>query len=240
MERKRIRRTNSEIEERLDKAIIQLVKEVGFQGITVRAITRKAKIEPVVFYKRYRDLNDFMDEFVKKYDYWFSDVAKNCEGIKDNKKLYIAILNNLFRSLKENKLMQQLLKWELSAGNSITQRTANLREFHTLPLVTKYKEILAGSSVEIDAVSALIIGGIYYLVLHADLTTFGGLDINTECGSRKISDAIEYLGNVFFSEVSANSQMLEMAEKMMKDGMETAAIAKYTNLPIDVIQSLYG
>ena len=77
MEGKRKRRTNSEIEERLDKAIIQLVKEVGFQGVTVRAITRKAKIEPVVFYKRYRDLHDFIDEFVKKYDYWFSDVAKN-------------------------------------------------------------------------------------------------------------------------------------------------------------------
>jgi AcrR family transcriptional regulator len=239
MEEKRKRRTNSEIETRLDKAIIQLVKEVGFQGVTVRAITRKAKIEPVVFYKRYRDLNDFIDEFVKKYDYWFSDVAKYCEDIKDDKKLYIAILTNLFCSLKENKLMQQLLKWELSTGNDITRRTANLREFHTMPLVTKYKEILAGSSVEIDVVSALIIGGVYYLVLHADLTTFGGVDINTESGSRKISEAIEYLGNVFFSEVSANSKMLEMAKKMIDDGMETASIARYTNLPIDVIQSLF-
>jgi AcrR family transcriptional regulator len=202
MEDKRKRRSNSDIEDSLNKAFIQLVKEVGFPKVTVRALTRKAKIEPVVFYKRYNDLNDFIDQFVKEYDYWFSDITRNCGNIKDDKKLYIAILNNLFSSLKENRLMQQLLKWELSDNNDITRRTARLREFHTLPLVNKYREIFANSSVEIDAVSALIIGCIYYLVLHADLATFGNIDINTECGSKKISDAIEYIGNVFFADVS--------------------------------------
>jgi AcrR family transcriptional regulator len=239
MGERRKRRTNRDIEESLDNAVIQLAKEVGFQNISVRAITRKAKIEPIVFYNRYNDLDDFIDEFVKKYDYWFSDVAKESEDIKDERTSYISILNSLFRSLKENGLMQQLLKWELSSSNDITLRTARLREFHTLPLVKKYMEEFVNSPVEIDAVSALIIGGIYYLVLHADLSTFGGIDVNTEQGSKKISDAIEYFGNVFFPDVSpVDSSMLEMAGKMKKDGMEITSIARYTNLPIDVIQML--
>ncbi|MDR1525063.1 MAG: TetR/AcrR family transcriptional regulator [Tannerella sp.] len=240
MEERRKRRTKRDIEESLNKALIQLVKESGFQNLTVMDIVRKANIEPVVFYNRYNDLNEFIDEFVKKYDYWFSDIVKECGDIRDDRKLYVAIMENLFRSLKENRLMQQLLKWELSSDNDITRRTVGLREFHTIPPVNKYKEMFAGSPVAIDAVSALIIGGIYYLVLHAGMSTFADIDINTEDGSKKISDAIAYLGDVFFSDASSvNSGMLEMAEQMKKDGMKITSIAKYTGLPIDVIQNLY-
>ena len=32
---------------------------------------RQAEIEPVQFYNRYDDLNKFIDEYVKKLDYWF-------------------------------------------------------------------------------------------------------------------------------------------------------------------------
>jgi hypothetical protein len=239
MEERRKRRTNRDIEECLNKAAIQLAKEVGFQNITVRGIVRKAKIEPIVFYKRHNDLNDFIDKFVKKYDYWFSDVAKECGHIKDDRMAYIAFLKNLFRSLKENRIMQQLLKWELSSKNDINLRTAKLREFYTLPLVQKYTKTLTDSAVEMDAVSALMIGGIYYLVLHADLTTFADINVNTEHGSSKINEAIEHLGNILFTDASSShSKILEMAEKMKKDGMEITSIAKYTGLSTDIIQNL--
>ena len=33
--------------------------------------------------------------------------------------------------------MQELLKWELASNNETSQRTAQLRELHTLPLCQK-------------------------------------------------------------------------------------------------------
>lgn len=44
------------------------------------------------------------------------------------------ILVGLFQSLSENKIMQELLKWEVANNNETSQRTAQLRELHTLPL----------------------------------------------------------------------------------------------------------
>ena len=38
------------------------------------------------------------------------------------------ILVGLFQSLSENKIMQELLKWELANNTETSQRTAQLRE----------------------------------------------------------------------------------------------------------------
>jgi len=235
---KRKRRSKNDIEESINKAAILLIEEKGFQNITVTAIMQKAKIEPVVFYNRYSDLDGFMNEFVKKYDYWFSDLAKGIENIDNIKAQYLYILNTLLDSLKENKMMQQLLRWELSNNNTTTHRTAGLREFYTLPLVDKYKKLFEGSNVEIDTVSALIIGGIYYLILHADLSEFAGIDIRTDEGMKKIHTAIEYLATVFFSEVNYESESITIAKRMKGKGVEPTDIADYTQLPIDLINQL--
>jgi len=236
--RKRKQRTKKDIDESISNAAIQLIEEKGFQNIAVTAIMQRAKIEPVVFYNRYKDLDDFMDEFVKKYDYWFSDIIKNIEIQEDPKEQYITIMHSLLDSLKENKVMQHLLRWELSTHNSTTKRTARLREFHTLPLVERYKKIFEGSSVEIDALSALIIGGIYYLVLHGDLSEFGGIDISSEKGSERLRNAIEYLSNMFFSNLNPGSETMTIAKRMKGKGVEYSNIAEYTGLTLKQIEKL--
>jgi len=236
--RKRKQRTKKDIDESINNAAIQLIEEKGFQDIAVTAIMQRAKIEPVVFYNRYDDLDNFMDEFVKKYDYWFSDIIKNIEIQENPREQYITIMHSLLDSLKENKVMQQLLRWELSTHNNTTKRTARLREFHTLPLVERYKKIFEDSSVEIDALSALIIGGIYYLVLHGDLSEFGGIDINSEEGTQRLRNAIEYLSSIFFSYLNSGSETMTIAKRMKGKGVEYSNIAEYTGLTLKQIEKL--
>ena len=236
--RKRKQRTKKDIDESINNAAIQLIEEKGFRNIAVTAIMQRAKIEPVVFYNRYDDLDNFMDEFVKKYDYWFSDIIKNIEIQENPREQYITIMHSLLDSLKENKVMQQLLRWELSTHNNTTKRTARLREFHTLPLVERYKKIFEDSSVEIDALSALIIGGIYYLVLHGDLSEFGGIDINSEEGTQRLRNAIEYLSSIFFSYLNSGSETMTIAKRMKGKGVEYSNIAEYTGLTLKQIEKL--
>ena len=231
-------RTKKDIDESINNAAIQLIEEKGFQNIAVTAIMQRAKIEPVVFYNRYDDLDNFMDEFVKKYDYWFSDIIKNIEIQENPREQYITIMHSLLDSLKENKVMQQLLRWELSTHNNTTKRTARLREFHTLPLVERYKKIFEDSSVEIDALSALIIGGIYYLVLHGDLSEFGGIDINSEEGTQRLRNAIEYLSSIFYSYLNYGSETMTIAKRMKGKGVEYSNIAEYTGLTLKQIEKL--
>jgi AcrR family transcriptional regulator len=239
MENRRKRRTRNDIEASINEAATGLIEERGFHDITVTAIMQKAKIEPIVFYNRYNDLGEFTDDFVKKYDYWFSDVMKKIENKNDLKTQYASILGSLFDSLQANKMMQQLLRWEVSNNNDTTQRTARLREFYTLPLVEKYKKAFEGSPVDIDAVSALIIGGIYYLILHADLSEFAGIDIRKEDGKRKIHDALDYFSNQFFSTLSpVRTEAETIARKMREKGIALDIIAECTGVKASVIEQL--
>ena len=177
MKERRKRRSAKDIKESIINAATHLIETEGFSNLTVTGIMRQAEIEPVQFYNRYDDLNRFIDEYVKKYDYWFSDIVKSQRQSSNDKELYINILIGLFQSLSGNKVMQELLKWELASNNETSQRTAQLRELHTLPLCQKFSNIFSNTDIDIVTISALIIGGIYYLILHDKLSTFSGIDL---------------------------------------------------------------
>ena len=36
----------------------------------------KTKIEPITFYNRYKNQEEFYDNFVRQFDYWFNDTLK--------------------------------------------------------------------------------------------------------------------------------------------------------------------
>lgn len=232
------RRTKSEITEDLFLSALQLIEENGFLNTTLTGIARDAGIEPVVFYNRFETLSDFLDEFVKKYDYWFSDIIKEYDGELYSKEGYLHIFNRLFSSLQQNKVMQHLLRWELAAENATTVRTARLREEHTLPLVEDFSRLFKLSSIDIGAVSSLMVGGIYYLTLHSRVSTFSGIDLNTEEGRQRILSAINYLADIFFSERLPKPEKIEIAEKLKRKGVSCEIIAECTGISVFLINEL--
>ncbi len=238
METRKKRRSKVDIERSIVNAAIQIIEEKGFSGITVTEILHKARVEPVVFYNRYDDLNDFISEFVKSYDYWFSDIVKDIRRDVAEKERYKCILNSLFISLSQNRIMQQLLKWELSVNNETSQRTAQLREFHTMPLVREYGDLFKHSSLDIVAVSSLIIGGLYYLILHNELSTFSGIDVNTDEGYRRIHAAINSLSELFFSELSSHEKIITIAKKMKAKKIDEEIIIECTGLSKFLVQEI--
>ena len=204
MKERRKRRSAKDIEESILDAANQLIENDGFSKLTVTGIIHLAEIEPVQFYHRYEDLNKFIDEYVKKYDYWFNDIIKSQKQSSNDKELYTNILTGLFHSLSENKAMQELLKWELANNNETSQRTARLRELHTLPLCQKYSRLFSDTDIDIVTISALIIGGIYYLILHDELSTFSDINLKVESDRQRVIKAINKLSDILFTPIPSS------------------------------------
>ena len=99
MKERRKRRSAKDIKESIINATTHLIETEGFSNLTVTGIMRQAEIEPVQFYNRYDDLNKFIDEYVKKYDYWFSDIVKSQKQYSNDKALYMNILVTLSKIL---------------------------------------------------------------------------------------------------------------------------------------------
>ena len=125
---RRPRRSKADIESAILKAAIAQIKKKGFSMALVTDIVKRAKIEPIVFYNRYKNLDEFYDTFVKRYDYWISDLVRGINGTLMTEDGYKTALEGLFRELLTDSIMAELIRWEIAEGTPTTERTARLRE----------------------------------------------------------------------------------------------------------------
>lgn len=208
--RVRIRRTKATITENIRKAAVESVLKRGFSGSQVSEIIKKAKIEPVVFYNRYQNLEEFFSEFVKGYDYWFSDVAKEANKLETPHDQFIALIEGLQECMIEKSVMLELIRWEIAVDNDITKRTASIREMFTLPLAEKYDDLFKNSGIDFVAIATIIVSGLYYLYLHKDRSTFCNIDMNTEEGRNRVNQAIKFLSELLFSKINMGKENLQL------------------------------
>ncbi|MBD5178506.1 MAG: TetR/AcrR family transcriptional regulator [Bacteroidales bacterium] len=209
-ETRRPRRTKADIEKRINDAAVELITQKGFADVQLTEITRKADIEPMVFYNRYHNMDEFYDEFVKKYDYWLTDVIKQqgTDTTEPSEENCAEIMDGLITELISDKIMLEILRWEVGSGNPVTERTALFREMLNLQLVFKYKKLFreGNSPIDIAAFSALIIGGIYYQFLHRDRSSFCGLDFNDPKDIEIMRNTVSQLVKLVFSTLNINKQ----------------------------------
>ena len=217
--KRRPRRSKANLIECINNAAEDQIKKDGFSNVLVTDIIKRAKIEPAVFYNRFENLESFMSEFVKRYDYWFSDILKDVNSQATNSDNLTAILQHLFKELNNDSIMLELLRWEVANNNSITTRTAMLREGHILPLVTEFEARFKEKDIDIAALTALIIGGLYYLSLHKDRSPFSGIDINNENGSKRILNAIKYFVDKIYEEDKLYKEKISIANKLKEAGI---------------------
>ena len=133
---RRPRRSKADIEEAINKAAVAQIKKKGFSLALVTDIVKRAKIEPIVFYNRYKNLDEFYDEFVKNYDYWLSDLVRDSMEEIGSEEGYSNILEKLLTNLMQEEIMTELLRWEIAEGNHMdsirrSSQAAPARMSHT-------------------------------------------------------------------------------------------------------------
>ena len=197
---RRPRRSKADIEDAIHKAAVSQIKKKGFSLALVTDIVKRAKIEPVVFYNRYKNLDEFYDTFVKDYDYWLSDLVRDSIENIDSEEAYSNVIEKILNNLLSDDIMTELLRWEVAEGNNITERTARLRTMHAVDIFRNYEEKHAGTGIDVTAVSALLVAGIYYMLLHKDRSSMIGIDINQAAGKRRIVNAIREISRLIFQE----------------------------------------
>lgn len=197
---RRPRRSKADIEDAIHKAAVSQIKKKGFSLALVTDIVKRAKIEPVVFYNRYKNLDEFYDTFVKDYDYWLSDLVRDSIENIDSEEAYSNVIEKILNNLLSDDIMTELLRWEVAEGNNITERTARLRTMHAVDIFRNYEEKHADIGIDVTAVSALLVAGIYYMLLHKDRSSMIGIDINQAAGKRRIVNAIREISRLIFQE----------------------------------------
>jgi AcrR family transcriptional regulator len=182
---------------KLIQAVGEIIKTEGFSNLKISKIAKKAEVDRKLIYRYFGNLNYLIEAYVVENDYWmvFADQMKETlrqHNYAGSKELITTILQNQFKFFISQKEMQRLILWELSVNNPLMRSIHNARESMGQQFLELTDEHFGNSEVNFRAVAALLVGGIYYTILHTVYNggAFTGLDINSQEGIDEIQKAI--------------------------------------------------
>ncbi|MDR2964140.1 MAG: TetR/AcrR family transcriptional regulator [Bacteroidales bacterium] len=240
---RRRRRTKIEIETDIWAALKRLIIKKNFQNITLVELAKEAQVEPAVLYNRFKNLEEILEIYVRRYDYWLKDAIK-IDPKEEPKRLLQKIVANLINELYQNKVMQQVLLWEIGNHSETTRQIAKMREIQAEPMHNYFNAQFDSENNKFGAILSIIIGGVYYLILHRKVSTFGLINFDSEEGKQVLIDtAAEIIERLFVQKntmvsIQKPQSVIEVAKNMLDLNVNPKIIAQSTGLTAEEIKKL--
>ncbi len=202
-------REKSRTMDKLVDAVGSLLLKKGYTGINGLSIAKEAKVDSSLIYNYFGSVNKLIEAYIKKTDFWTPDTNEQLQDILENQSKLdqadiIHLLQNQFTAVLSKKERQRILLWEISESNTVLRKVSQDRE----DLGEKLFELVEGdfqhTHLDLRAILAILISGLYYLSLHAanNGTTFCGVDINEPEGKGRIDGALQQIINLCYEKVN--------------------------------------
>ncbi len=236
---KRRRRNTIAVKLDLLDAVGAVLKKHGFSKLGINIVAEEAGVDKNVIYRNFTDFDSLLEEFVEKQDYWLRTMKElGKTKIENHRELMKQMLIGQFKTIYSNKELQQVLIWELGDRDDITTSLAIKREVLSEGVINQYQSLLDDFGIDFNSIAAIMIAGIYYLILHKDKSTFCETDINQKSDKEKLLKSIEWLVDLIFDKKEALSELEEIAINAHKEGIALEIIAKITKLSTKRIKEL--
>ncbi len=145
--------------------------------------------------------------YLDNNDYWNirpEDIEDIVEASKadDGKELAYNVLENQFDSLIKNEEMRRIITWGLSEKLQILKELDLKREnIGDKVLSEVFDKHFDPDDRNFRAMYAVLMGGVYYLTLHAKMleNTFCGIDLQQDSGQEEIKKALKQFIDLAYS-----------------------------------------
>ena len=233
---KRIRRTNAEIKKSIFDAVYQIVKEKGFPVLSINLISEYSKVSPIIINKRFRDLDDIIDQFVSRWDYWI-DIFSDNIGKERTKTTYQHTMETILDVIWKKKAIQQILAWEIVEDSPLLDPIINEREVKIAKMTSRYAPLFEGSEYDIKLITAILLSSIYYIAGYRKKEAFCGMNMKGNIGNLKLLEGINQISSLVFDKVEKTTEK-EIAKKMLESGDSTEKVEQITGLSREEIARL--
>jgi AcrR family transcriptional regulator len=192
---------------KLIQAVDEIIKTTGYIGLGVNKIAKTAGVDKKLIYRYFGNVNYLIECYVSENDYWMVLSNKLREDSDPNndpniEALVTVYLQNNFKFFYSEVEMQRLILWEISTASPLIKGIHNIRENIARECLQLSDPYFKGSNVNFRAITALLVGGIYYTILHTRHNggVFCDIDINSEDGKAEIIKTIKQITGWAFRE----------------------------------------
>lgn len=237
---KRNRRSNYAVEKDILDAVALLIKEVGFSKITLPAIAQTANVNLSVIYRHFGTLDNLLDKYTHKFDYWLNNIleATQIKDIDSSSTILQDMAERFIKSLSKDKEMQQLMIWELTEDNKSTRKSAQQRDLTVEKAIPLYEKFLANADINPRAVLAIIVAGMYYIILRKKRSTFCSIDFSTRQGKQLLADTMVKI-IIYLSEYGEqNRDNKDIAKKLKEHNVDEQIIIESTGISKEELDKL--
>ncbi|MDR1730147.1 MAG: hypothetical protein LBR52_05750 [Prevotellaceae bacterium] len=187
-----------------------------------------------LLYNRFENVDDLLKQYVKKNDFWLNRSIKIDQALTPKENLK-KVLTDLVEELYENAIMQRILLWALNDTHLVTRFMILAREVENVQLIRYFDANLGNYGVHFNATHAMLISGIYYLILHKSISTFSTVDFSTEENKELMKQNVCDMIDKLFSEPN---DVKTMAKKLLNKGVDKNIIAEVTGLSMEELDRL--
>lgn len=193
-------RKKSRTMNKLILAVGEVIQEKGYSGLNISNISKKAGVDRKLVYTYFNSLDNLIETYIKQKDYWSTKAKDTIEELSENPQRINAdeisfLLRGQFESILSDKSLQKFIHWEIGEKNKILRKLSDNREDTGERLLRHLDSYFDPKDIDLRAVLALQVGGLYYLALHAETngSTFCGIDITRDEGKERIKKALDIL-----------------------------------------------
>jgi len=166
------------------EAVGKIMGDKGFRDLSVKNITNLIGKDKNMLRYYFNSLEELEKAYIDEKDYWPPFFKRFNLGLSPEKdkveNMFTELMQENFRYFFANMEMQQIILWQISEDNPLLRQVSENREKEGAKLLNLTDPFFGGSGVSFRAVMALLLGGIYYLTLHAryNKSTVCGIDVN--------------------------------------------------------------
>lgn len=215
-ESKSRKRTSGKLrdKERTKVKMIQAVGKVllkkGYTGLNASSIAKEAGIDKSLVWTYFGSLDNLVEEYIAQRDFWkykAADSINNMLTFKDGvKEEYMSgLLQFQFQSLLDDEILQRIMLWGISEKKDFLRHISDERELIGEEVFKIVDPQFKNSDIDIRGILAILVAGIYYLVLHGKTngSLFCGIDLNTADGEDRIKESISQIISMAFKKTVA-------------------------------------
>ena len=200
-------RNKERTKENLVNALGEILKKDGFSGLSISRVAEIAKVDRRLIYDYFGGLEGLVKEYLNSNDYWnihpeeISDIVETSKA-DAGKALAFKVLENQFDNLISNEEMRRIITWGLSEKLPVLKELDLKRENIGDQILREvYDGNFNNGDKNFRAMYAILMGGVYYLTLHAKMleNPFCGIDLEQSSGQEEIKKALSQLIDSIYS-----------------------------------------
>jgi len=166
------------------EAVGKILAEHGYRELNTKNITALIGKDKNIIRYHFKSLKELEKAYINEKDYWPPFFKRFNLGLSPDREkvgaMFTELMQENFRYFFSNKEMQQIILWQISEANPLLRCISENRETEGAKLLQLTDPYFKDTDINFRAILALLLGGLYYVTLHAryNKSTVSGIDVN--------------------------------------------------------------